>query len=73
MLLNIPKVGPVPDLTNPVELINYIDELGVPFYLDMKKISKEEALEIVKKNTLEVTWRPHADDGEPKMLFSNGC
>jgi len=73
MLINLPVVGPTPDLTNPNELIEYVDELGLPFYHDMKKISKKEALEIARKHTLEIQWQPHADDGEPMMLFTNGC
>ena len=73
MIINLPVVGPKPDLSDPNELIEYIDELGLPFYHDMKKISKKEALEIARKHTLEIQWQPHADEGEPMMIFSNGC
>ncbi len=73
MIINLPVVGPQPDLSNPNELIEYIDELGIPFYRDMKKISKKEALEIARKHTLEIQWQPHADDGGPMLIFSNGC
>lgn len=73
MIINLPTVGPQPDLSNPNELIEYIDELGLPFYHDMKKITKKEALEIARKHTLEIQWQPHADEGEPMLLFTNGC
>ena len=73
MIINLPSVGPNPDLSNPKELIEYIDELGLPFYHDMKKITKKEALEIALKHRLEIQWQPHADEGEPMMIFTNGC
>jgi len=73
MLLNLPQVGPVPDLNDPEKLVEYMDEIGVPFYHEMNKITKEQALEIVRTHTLEITKVPHTDDGQTMMYFTKGC
>ena len=71
-LLNIPMVGPMPDINDPETFVTYMSNMGIDLYKAMDKISLEEALKLVRGKKLIHVKDPHEYSGPPKIIFTEG-
>jgi len=71
-LLNIPMVGPMPDINDPETFVKYMSNMGVDLYKGMDKISLKEALQLVKGKKLMQVKDPHEYTGPPKIVLTEG-